>query len=72
MLVLVLALLSQMAMACPRDAGQQSSGKFQSYKFSPIERRLLKERHHEAPVKELSITHNFCELVGTAHEADSR
>jgi hypothetical protein len=25
-LVLVLALLSQMAMACPRDAGQQSSG----------------------------------------------
>ena len=21
---------------------------------------------------ELSITHNFCELVGTAHEADSR
>jgi len=24
MLVLVLALLSQMAMACPRDAGQQS------------------------------------------------
>ena len=20
----------------------------------------------------LSITHNFCELVGTAHEADSR
>ena len=25
MLVLVLALLSQLAMACPRDAGQQSS-----------------------------------------------
>jgi hypothetical protein len=25
-LMLVLALLSQMAMACPRDAGQQSSG----------------------------------------------
>jgi hypothetical protein len=24
------------------------------------------------PRKELTITHNFCELVGTAHEADSR
>jgi hypothetical protein len=26
----------------------------------------------DKPVKELTITHNFCELVGTTHEADSR
>jgi hypothetical protein len=25
-----------------------------------------------SPPRGLTITHNFCELVGTAHEADSR
>ena len=51
-LVLVLALLSQMAMACPRDDGQQSSGSSSPESPPPSRRGILKERPHEAPVEE--------------------